>query len=108
MAMLSESMLHEVSRLFRALGDEPRLRMLRILLQEGKPMSQKALAEAAGLSQANASKHLIFLAQAGLVAREPQGNQVLFSPVQPLVSELCERVCAHVADRIKCSYESMS
>ena len=106
--LLSEPMLSDVSRLFRALGDEPRLRMLRVLLDAGRPMSQKALAEAAGLTQANASKHLIQLAAAGLVTREPQGNLVLFSAVTPLVTGVCELVCAHVADRIKTTFDSLS
>ena len=106
--VLNDPMLPEVSRLFRALGDEPRLRLLRILLQASQPLSQKALAEAAGLSQANASKHLIHLAACGLVTREPQGNLVLFSAQSPLVNDLCAMVCAHVAQRITTSYESLA
>ena len=104
---LNETMIAEVGRLFRALGDEPRLRLLRVLLEAGCPQSQKALAEAAGLSQANASKHLIVLASAGLVTREPHGNLVLFSPVAPLVTDVCERVCTHVAERIKTNYDAI-
>ena len=106
--ILDEPMLSEISRLFRALGEEARLRLLRVLLAADQPMSQKALAEATGLTQANASKHLIQLASAGLVTREPQGNLVLFRPVIPLVAEVCTMVCTHVADRIKSSYESIS
>ena len=106
--LLSEPMLNDVSRFFRALGDPSRLRLLRILLEAGRPLSQKALAEAAGLTQANASKHLIQLAGAGLVTREPQGNLVLFSPVTPLVTSVCAIVCTQVADRIKGIYESLA
>jgi len=106
--LLSEPMLNDVSRFFRALGDPSRLRILRILLEAGGPLSQKALAEAAGLTQANASKHLIQLANAGLVTREPQGNLVLFRAVDPLVTRVCDLVCTQVADRIKGIYESMA
>jgi len=105
---LNDAVLSEVSRIFRALGDEPRLRLLRVLLDAGRPLSQKMLADQAGLSQANASKHLICLASAGLVTREPHGNQVLFSPVAPLVTGVCGLVCDHVTLRIKQTYESMS
>lgn len=105
---LRESLLDDVSRLFRALGEAPRLRILRVLLEAGQPLEQKAVAEAAGLSQPNASKHLLQLVGAGLVSREARGNRVLFRPVQPLVPELCGMVCAHVADRIKHIYESMN
>lgn len=106
--LLDEPMLSDVSRLFRALGDNSRLRILRVLLEAGRPMSQKALAEATGLTQANASKHLIQLAGAGLVTREPLGNLVLFSPVTPLVTSVCAIVCAQVTDRIKGIYESLA
>ena len=106
--LLSEPMLNDVSRFFRALGDPSRLRILRILLEAGHPLSQKALAEAAGLTQANASKHLIQLAGAGLVTREPQGNLVLFSAVSPLVPNVCDLVCTQVSARIKGIYESMA
>lgn len=105
--LLNEPMITEVSRLFRALGDGPRLRLLGILLEASHPLSQKALAEAAGMSQANASKHLIILASTGLVTREPHGNQVLFSPLSPLVTEVCQKVCDHVTQRIKTNYESL-
>jgi DNA-binding transcriptional ArsR family regulator len=105
---LRESLLEDVSRLFRALGEAPRLRILRVLLEAGEALDQKVVAGAAGLSQPNASKHLLHLVSAGLVSREARGNRVLFRPVQPLVPELCGMVCAHVADRIKHIYESMN
>ncbi|MGA2083585.1 MAG: metalloregulator ArsR/SmtB family transcription factor [Holophaga sp.] len=105
--LLPEPTISEVSRLFLALGEEPRLRILRALLEAGEPMPQKALAEACGLSQANASKHLIQLVNAGLVTREPRGNLVLFRPVLPLVTEVCDLVCTFVARRITCTYQAI-
>jgi DNA-binding transcriptional ArsR family regulator len=106
--LLSDPMLDDVSHLFRALGEAPRLRILRVLLKEGRPMSQKDLARAAGLSQANSSKHLLLLASVGLVHRVPQGNLALFSPATPMVEDLCEKVCDFVAQRIRTSFESLS
>jgi DNA-binding transcriptional ArsR family regulator len=105
--LLPEPTISEVSRLFRALGDGPRLRILRSLLEAEQPLPQKALAEICGLSQANASKHLILLAEAGLVTREPRGNLVLYRPVLPLVAEVCALACAYVAKRITTSYQSI-
>jgi DNA-binding transcriptional ArsR family regulator len=106
-APLSEPMIEEVSRLFLALGDPSRLRILRCILEQGSPMSQGAIAEATGLSQANASKHLAFLVRVGLVNRDPQGNAVFFSPVMPLVGEVCDLVCGHVSDRVKAAYHAL-
>jgi ArsR family transcriptional regulator len=105
---LAAPLITDVSKLFAALGDASRLRILKVLVEAGAPMAQGAVAEAAGLSQANASKHLMHLARVGLVNREPQGNLVRFSPVAPLVSNVCDLMCAHVSDRIKAAYSAMS
>ena len=104
---LSDPMIEEVSKLFLALGDPSRLRILRCILHAPEPKSQGAIAEETGLSQANASKHLAFLARVGLVNREPQGNTVYFTPVLPLVEEVCDLVCGHVAERVKAAYRAI-
>lgn len=100
-------MIEEVSVLFGALGDASRLKILRVLLEEGEPMNQGAVAEKAGLSQANASKHLGCLTRTGLVIRAPEGNSVYFSPVMPLVGDLCDLVCGHVSDQAHASYKAL-
>jgi DNA-binding transcriptional ArsR family regulator len=100
-------MIEEVSRLFLALGDPSRLKILRFLLEAGEPTSQGVVAESTGLSQANASKHLAFLARVGLVNREPQGNAVFYSPVMPLVGEVCDLVCGHVSNRVTAAYQAL-
>lgn len=104
---LSDPMIEEVSRLFLALGDPSRLKILRCLLEAKEPMSQGAIAEATSLSQANASKHLAFLVRVGLANREPQGNVVFFTPVMPLVGDVCDLVCGHVAERVKAAYHAL-
>jgi len=104
---LSNPMIDEVSGLFSALGDASRLKILRSLLDSKEPLSQGAVAEAAGLSQANASKHLACLVRVGLVSREPEGNAVFFTPVMPLVGELCDLVCGHVSDRARLTYKAL-
>ena len=105
---LTAPLISDVSRLFATLGDESRLRILKVLVDAGRPLSQGAVAEAAGLSQANASKHLVRLVRVGLVNRAPQGNFMLFTPVSPLVPEVCDLMCAHVSGRIKAAYSSLS
>ena len=104
--LLSDPMIDEVSGIFGALGDTSRLKILRALLDSKEALSQGAVAEAAELSQANASKHLACLVRVGLVTREPEGNTVFFQPVLPLVSELCGLVCGHVTDRVKANYRA--
>lgn len=106
-ALASDAMIGEVSCIFGALGDASRLKILRALLDVGGPLSQGGVAEAAGLSQANASKHLGCLVRVGLVTRQPEGNTVLFSPVLPLVADLCHLVCGHVSERAQASYDAL-
>jgi DNA-binding transcriptional ArsR family regulator len=105
--VLSDAMIEEISGLFAAMGDASRLKILRALQNAKNPLSQGAVADAAGLSQANASKHLASLVRVGLVVREPEGNTVFFRPVQPLVADLCALVCGHVSDRAKTSYQAL-
>jgi ArsR family transcriptional regulator len=104
---LNDAMIGEASGLFGALGDQSRLFILRALLDAEEPLNQGAIAEAAGLSQANASKHLACLARVGLIQREPIGNTVLYTPVLPLVATLCELVCGHVTRRAKSTYQAL-
>ena len=104
---LSDPMIEEVSQLFLALGDVSRLKILRTLLEVENPMSQGALVQATGLSQANASKHLAQLVRVGLVLREGRGNLVYFQPVLPLVGNVCALVCGHVTDRVKAAYKAL-
>lgn len=104
---LNDAMIGEASGLFGALGDQSRLCILRALLDAKEPLNQGAVAEATGLSQANTSKHLACLVRVGLVEREPVGNAVLYTPMLPLVSTLCELVCGHVSHRAKSTYQAL-
>jgi DNA-binding transcriptional ArsR family regulator len=104
---LTDPMIEEVSGLFSALGDTSRLKVLRSLLDSKEPLSQGAVATNSGLNQANASKHLSSLVRTGLVRRDPDGNTVYYSLVQPLVSNLCDLVCGHVSARAKVSYKAL-
>lgn len=105
--VLSDAMIEEISGLFAAMGDSSRLKILRALQNAKNPLSQGAVAEEAGLSQANASKHLATLVRVGLVIREPEGNTVYFRPVMPLVNDICTIVCGHVSERARNSYQAL-
>jgi len=100
-------MIEEISRIFSTLGDVSRLKILRALLEAGEPISQSAIVERTGLSQANASKHLSCLTRVGLVVRQPEGNTVYYAPVLPLVADLCGLVCDHVSTRAHATYQAL-
>ncbi len=65
-----------VSRLFKALGDETRLRIV-ALLSHGE-LCVCHLEEALGLSQPNVSRHLGILRSAGVVEDRREGNWVYY------------------------------
>jgi DNA-binding transcriptional ArsR family regulator len=106
-AAMSDQMIDEVSQLFGALGDASRLKILRVLLDAREPLSQGAVSERAGLSQANASKHLGYLVRVGLVSRTPEGNTVLFGIATPLVAQICDLVCSHISDRVRAVFQAI-
>lgn len=107
-SQLSDPMIEETGRVFSALGDCSRLKLLRLLMASGEAMNQGVLAEATGLSQANTSKHLVCLVQAGLVTREREGNLVYFQIVGPLVPEVCRLVKDHVINRMQSAFNSLN
>ena len=70
---------HELRRLrtlYRALGDETRLRMIGLLAEAG-PMTVNALSRAVGMSQPLISWHLRILRLARIVDTERQGRATI-------------------------------
>ena len=57
------------------------------------PHSVNGLVEKLDSSQANISKQLKTLYDAGILAREKQGTMVIYSVCDPVCFELCEIIC---------------
>jgi ArsR family transcriptional regulator len=70
-----------VSRLFKALGDETRLRIV-ALLSHGE-LCVCHIQEALGLSQPNVSRHLAVLRGAGVVNDRREGSWVYYGLIPP-------------------------
>ena len=83
--------LSKVAEVFRAFGEVTRLQILQEL--KAGPRHVNGLVEALGLSQANVSKQLRVLLDAGLVGRERRGNQVVYELSDGLAMEMCRVVC---------------
>ena len=64
-------------------------------------MNVTQLADDTGLGQANLSKHLKILTQAGILTRKPVGISVYYEICDPLIFDLCELVCDRLSDRIR-------
>jgi DNA-binding transcriptional ArsR family regulator len=84
---------------FRMLSDPTRLAILRALMAGERGVSQ-VIAET-GRNQANVSKHLKMLAEAGLVARRKAGLRVLYRLADPLVERLCKLVCEAIVEEVR-------
>ncbi len=88
---LDEAQLEAVGRLFSVLSEPSRLRVLQVL--QAGPSTVGTIVSETGMKQANVSKQLGILYQAGVVARKREGNAVCYSIRLPLVLELCTLVC---------------
>jgi ArsR family transcriptional regulator len=84
---------------FRMLSDPTRLAILRVLM--GGERSVGRVVEETGRGQANVSKHLKMLAEAGLVARRKEGLQVFYRLNDPLVEKLCALVCETIVNEAR-------
>jgi ArsR family transcriptional regulator len=82
-----------LSKLFRALGDETRLRIV-ALLSHGE-LCVCHVEEALGLTQPTASRHLGVLRAAGVVQPRREGTWVYYALV-PQPDEECERQLQHL------------
>lgn len=90
-ADISDEALELIAARFRVLGEPNRLKLIRAL--EGGELSVSALIAATGLAQANASRHLQTLTQAGILDRRREGTNVLYHIADPGIFRLCELVC---------------
>jgi DNA-binding transcriptional ArsR family regulator len=88
---LPQDLAELIARRFRALGEPMRVRILD-LLRDGE-LSVSELTEQLGASQQNASKHLVLLVDAGMLARRKDGNRVYYRIADEGVFALCEQVC---------------
>ena len=85
----------------RALSDETRQRMLRMLISE-QELCVGDIADAFDVSQPTISHHLGVLRQLGLVARRKEGKQVFYSVNQDRIVECCGRLMAQFDARQAC------
>src|SRR5437899_1823216 len=68
----------ELERLFKALSDRHRLRILNVLLQAGEPVCVCEFQPTLGISQPTVSHHLKQLVEAGILEREKRGTYAYF------------------------------
>jgi DNA-binding transcriptional ArsR family regulator len=94
-----QEVVQQVSEYFSILGEPMRLRILN-LLRDGEKCVHD-LVEATQTSQANVSKHLKVMVQAGILHRRNEGTLAYYSVEDDLIFELCGLVCDRLARRIE-------
>ena len=96
--IVDDQVLEPLARYFRALSEPIRLKILDTLREQ--PANVGQLTALLGCSQANVSKHLAVLTEAGLVEREARGTAAYYRFADPEVYALCDLVCGQVARRL--------
>ena len=91
---LTPELLDIIAERFKALGEPARLRLLNVLREGEKTVTQ--LMEATALGQANVSKHLQLLHSMGYVTRRKSGLNVYYSLADEDVFLLCDLMCGRL------------
>lgn len=98
-SQLSEQALGLIAARFKVLSEPMRLRL--IIALEGGEKNVTELVEATGGTQANVSRHLQSLTEAGLLARRKEGLMVYYFISDRTIFDLCETVCGSLQKRLK-------
>ena len=94
----TDAALELIAARFRVLGEANRLRLIRALESGEKSVNQ--LMTLTGLTQANTSRHLQHLTQAGILARRREGLNVIYCINDPGILELCALVCGSMQRQV--------
>ena len=96
---LSDEAMVMIARRFSVLSEPMRLRLLHSLFDGEKNVN--TLVNLSGGTQANVSRHLGTLTEAGMLARRKDGLQVFYSIADPSIFQLCELVCNTLEKQIE-------
>jgi DNA-binding transcriptional ArsR family regulator len=98
--LLPPALIEHVAERFRVLGDATRLSILSALRERGE-LNVGEICDELDSSQANVSKHLRTLLDAGIVGRRREGTAAYYRIVDPSISKLCDVVCNRLALQAK-------
>lgn len=94
-AHLSDEEAEELERVFKALADRHRVKILnRLLSAGGEAVCVCDFEDVLGLKQSTTSYHLKQLLDAGIIAREPRGKFAYFSVVPGALERVGELLAA--------------
>lgn len=103
---VSEEALTLIASWFRTLSEPSRLKILRALEEGEKNITE--LVMATGLTQANVSRHVQSLVDAGMVGRRREGLTAICFIADPSITELCDNVCNNLLKRLSKQVKNLS
>jgi ArsR family transcriptional regulator len=95
---LTQDALTLIADRFRVLGEPMRLKLI-AALRDGERNVSELIADT-GAQQANVSRHLHTLTQAGILSRRKSGLNVYYFISDPTIFALCEHVCGSIRKRL--------
>lgn len=96
---LSDAALHLIAGRFKVLSEVLRLKLI-IQLETGEK-NVSELVEATGATQANVSRHLQTLTEAGILARRKEGQKAFYHICDQGVFAMCNHVCGSLKKRFE-------
>jgi DNA-binding transcriptional ArsR family regulator len=96
---LTPGALGMIADFFKVLSEVSRLEIV-CALKNG-PLSVSEIIEITGLGQANVSKHLKLLTNAGVLSRSQQGIYVIYRIANPVIFPLCDLVCTSLLSQLE-------
>ncbi len=104
---VSDEALSLIASWFRTLAEPSRLKILRALEEAGE-LNISDLVRATGLTQANVSRHVQSLVDAGMVGRRREGLTAICFIADPGITELCDNVCNNLLQRLTRQMKKLS
>jgi DNA-binding transcriptional ArsR family regulator len=104
--LMTDKALELVAMRFRALSEPMRLKLLNVLMQGEHTVGQ--LVEATGSGQANVSKHLAMLREAGMIGMRKEGLSTYCYIADAMVNELCEMMCRRLREEMEAQARALA
>jgi DNA-binding transcriptional ArsR family regulator len=89
-----------LARVFRALGDEQRQRIL-LMFERGEELTVKDIFDACPLSRTAVAHHVRVLREAGVITAEKRGKEVFLKPNPSAVLEALERLRDYIEETLE-------
>ena len=96
---ISPAALGMIAEFFKMLSEVSRLEIVCAL--KAGPLTVSQIIEQTGLGQANVSKHLKLLSNAGILKRTQQGINVVYEIANPVIFPLCDLVCSSLVNQLQ-------